>query len=57
MKYEPKYLPLALAALAGRQPAAVHHVTVLHDDWCGVFQAPQRPCDCEPEIQKDGDES
>ncbi len=56
---EPKYLPLVLVAIAARpgRAGSVNHITVLHDEWCGVFAVPQRACDCEPEIQKDGSES
>lgn len=25
--------------------------TVAHDGWCGVFNHPQLPCDCDPRIE------
>jgi hypothetical protein len=28
--------------------AGLHHVTVEHDDWCGIFEGTR--CNCDPEI-------
>ncbi len=47
---EPKYMPL-VRALSSTQPAGkVVHVTVMHDDWCSIFDQEPGPCDCEPEL-------
>ena len=27
-----------------------HHVTVEHDDWCGIFEG--KRCDCDPDITR-----
>ena len=29
-------------------PGAAHHVEILHDDWCGVFEG--YLCNCEPTV-------
>jgi hypothetical protein len=31
----------------------LHHVDVLHDEWCGIFKG--KDCNCNPEIQLGGD--
>ncbi len=31
------------------KPGTVHHATVLHDEWCGIFYG--TTCDCVPEIR------
>lgn len=31
-------------------PPGVHHVTVAHDNWCGIFR--DDGCTCNPDIQR-----
>jgi hypothetical protein len=33
----------------GIPAAGLHHIGVLHDDWCGVHRGGR--CDCDPEIR------
>lgn len=47
----PKYLPelAAQAAQSIGQPG-LHHVSVLHDDWCRLI-AGKGPCNCNPIVK------
>ena len=29
--------------------AGLHHMTIAHDDWCGIFE--DRRCNCDPDIR------
>lgn len=46
----PNYLAkiLALGETLPRRPG-VHHVSVIHDDWCNLLSE-KGPCNCDPEI-------
>lgn len=50
MRKVPRYVAkvLALAATLPSEPA-VHHMTVLHDDWCDLLNG-RGACNCEPEL-------
>ena len=36
------------ATLAGQ--VGVHHVQIMHDSWCGIYDG--GPCNCEPEVKQ-----
>lgn len=47
----PRYLPAAMAEaarIAGKP--GLHHITVLHDDWCQLLKG-TGPCNCHPEVE------
>ena len=29
--------------------AGLHHITVYHDDWCGIYR--RQRCNCDPELR------
>jgi hypothetical protein len=52
-KKKPKYLKKVLALTQDRpilQTPGVHHVKVLHDEWCSILKGGQK-CDCNPEVE------
>lgn len=46
--YVERVLELGYAVLG---VPGVHHVVVLHDDWCAQLQSAQRPCNCNPDVR------
>jgi hypothetical protein len=36
------------------KPGTINHVSIAHDDGCGIFRG--KPCDCDPDIELLGQE-
>jgi hypothetical protein len=44
-----------IASAPWSHPPGVHHVTVAHDGWCGIFKG--KDCTCTPDIYRRADGS